>query len=135
MEKHRFSPKDFGIVHFCGIGGIGMSGIAEILHNLGCTVQGSDLAENGNTERLSKLGIKIFYRQEEQNLQDVSVIVRSSAILEDNPEIVGARKRKIPVIARADMLKEIMFLKNCITINPTNSRIKIHLIIFFIAYK
>lgn len=122
INEKKFSPKDFGIIHFSGIGGIGMSGIAEILHNLGCKIQGSDIANNTNIERLKKLGVKTIIGQKEDNISGVSVVVRSTAIKDDNPEIVTARKANIPVIARAEMLKEIMCLKKCITIAGTHGK-------------
>ena len=122
ISAKQFSTQDFGIIHFSGIGGIGMSGIAEILHNLGCKVQGSDLSNNANVERLKKLGVEIHIGQEERNVSGTSVVVRSSAIKDDNPEIVAARKSNIPVIARAEMLKEIMCLKKCITIAGTHGK-------------
>jgi len=121
-QVKSFSPENFGVIHFCGIGGIGMSGIAEILHNLGCKVQGSDLSNNANVQRLEGLGIKVFVGQKEENIGDISVVVRSSAVKDDNAEVVAARKKNIPVIARADMLKEIMFLKNCVTIAGTHGK-------------
>ena len=109
-------------IFFCGIGGIGMSGIAEILHNLGYKVTGSDSNKNANVERLQELGIDVFIGQSEANIENSAVIVRSSAIKDDNIEIVGARKRNIPVIFRADMLKEIMFLKKSITVAGTHGK-------------
>ena len=122
MEPKKFYPDKFGVIHFSGIGGIGMSGIAEILYNLGCKIQGSDLTKNANVDRLEKLGIKVFIGQKEQNIDKISVLVRSSAVSDENPEVVAARKKNIPVIDRADMLKEIMFLKNCITIAGTHGK-------------
>jgi len=121
-QVKNFSPENFGVIHFCGIGGIGMSGIAEILHNLGCKVQGSDLSNNANVVRLFNLGIKTFIGQKEENIGGISVVVRSSAVSDKNPEVVAARKKNIPVIARADMLKEIMHLKNCVTIAGTHGK-------------
>ena len=118
----NFSAKNFGVIHFCGIGGIGMSGIAEILANLGCDVQGSDISENNNIARLKSLNVKIFIGQAEENIKGASVIIRSSAIRDDNIEVVEARKNNIPVIARADMLKEIMRLKNSVTIAGTHGK-------------
>ena len=88
-------------IHFIGIGGIGMSGIAEILHNLGYKVQGSDIAENYNTKRLENNGIKVFLGHQGQNVTNVSYVVVSSAINKDNPEIQEALHRKIPIIRRA----------------------------------
>lgn len=122
MEPKKFYPHQFGLIHFSGIGGIGMSGIAEILHNLGCKIQGSDVTKSANVLRLEKIGIKVFIGQNEANISNVSVLVRSSAIGRDNPELVAARKHNIPVIDRADMLKEIMFLKNCVTIAGTHGK-------------
>ncbi len=118
----NFSAKNFGVIHFCGIGGIGMSGIAEILANLGCEVQGSDISRNNNIARLKSLKIKIFIGQAGENIKGVSVVIRSSAIRDDNVEVVEARKNNIPVIARADMLKEIMRLKNSVTIAGTHGK-------------
>ncbi|MBL6621446.1 MAG: UDP-N-acetylmuramate--L-alanine ligase [Rickettsiales bacterium] len=118
----NFSAKNFGVIHFCGIGGIGMSGIAEILANMGCDVQGSDISENNNIARLKSLNVKIFIGQAEENIMGASVVIRSSAIRDDNIEVVEARKNNIPVIARADMLKEIMRLKNSVTIAGTHGK-------------
>lgn len=122
ISAKQFSPEALGIIHFSGIGGIGMSGIAEILHNLGCRVQGSDMSDNANVDRLEKLGIKVHIGQKEENISGISVVVRSTAIRDNNPEIVAARKANIPVIARAEMLKEIMCLKKCITIAGTHGK-------------
>jgi UDP-N-acetylmuramate--alanine ligase len=118
----KFSPENSDLIHFSGIGGIGMSGIAEILNNLGYQVQGSDKSKNYNTDRLEKLGIKIFSEQKELNIENATVIVRSSAVKDNNPEIIAARKNSVPVIARADMLKEIMHLKNCVTVAGTHGK-------------
>ena len=122
INKHNFSTEDFGEIYFSGIGGIGMSGIAEILHNLGCNITGSDLSHNNNIARLEKLGIKIYLKQNATNIKKAAVVVRSSAVKDDNPEIIAARMAKIPVIARADMLKEIMRMKKCITIAGTHGK-------------
>ena len=98
-------------VHFIGIGGIGMSGIAEILLNLGNTVSGSDLRSTSITERLASLGATIFEGHAAANVVGAGVVVTSSAVNERNPEVVEARRRKIPVIQRAEMLAELMRLK------------------------
>ncbi|WP_341749300.1 MULTISPECIES: UDP-N-acetylmuramate--L-alanine ligase [unclassified Candidatus Tisiphia] len=109
-------------MHFIGIGGIGMSGIAEILHNLGYKVQGSDIAENYNTTRLENNGIKVFLGHQAQNITDVSYVVVSSAINKDNPEIQEAIRKKIPIIRRAEMLAELMRLKCSIAISGSHGK-------------
>src|SRR5947209_4532200 len=99
-------------IHFIGIGGIGMSGIAEVLCNLHFTVSGSDAKKSKNTDRLETLfGIQVFEGHAAENIGDAQVVVYSSAVKEDNPEIVAARERGIPVIPRAEMLAELMTLK------------------------
>lgn len=115
-------PINFGILHFVGIGGIGMSGIAEVMHNFGYKVQGSDIGENANVERLRALGIKVMIGQREENLEGAWGIVCSSAIKPDNPEVVAARARKMPVIRRAEMLAELMRLKWCVSIAGTHGK-------------
>ena len=112
----------FGKIHFVGIGGIGMSGIAEVMHNLGYTVQGSDLNDNANVQRLRALGIHVFIGQRAENLAGAACIVISSAVREDNPEVVAARAAKLPVVRRADMLAELMRLKSCIAIAGTHGK-------------
>src|SRR5216117_227234 len=98
-------------IHFIGIGGIGMSGIAEVLCNLGFTVTGSDIAKSKNTDRLETLfGITINVGHFAENVVDAQVVVYSSAVKEDNPEVVEAKERGIPVIPRAEMLAELMLL-------------------------
>ncbi|MFU7503021.1 MAG: UDP-N-acetylmuramate--L-alanine ligase [Candidatus Tisiphia sp.] len=109
-------------IHFIGIGGIGMSGIAEILHNLGYKVQGSDIAENYNTKRLENNGIKVFLGHQGQNVTNVSYVVVSSAINTDNPEIQEALHRKIPIIRRAEMLAELMRLKCSVAISGSHGK-------------
>jgi UDP-N-acetylmuramate--alanine ligase len=101
----------FRIIHFTGIGGIGMSGIAEVLHNLGYDITGSDIRESDTTLRLRELGIKIFIGHDEANVQDAHVVVTSSAVSNTNPEVIAARGRGIPVIPRAEMLAELGRLK------------------------
>lgn len=111
-----------GTIHFVGIGGIGMSGIAEILRNLGYVVQGSDIAENYNTKRLENNGIKIFTGHHADNITNVSYVVVSTAINTDNPEIKEALRRKIPIIRRAEMLAELMRLKCSIAISGSHGK-------------
>lgn len=111
-----------GIIHFIGVGGIGMSGICEILHNLGYKVQGSDSATNYNVQRLESLGIKVTIGQKEENIENAEVIVKSSAIKDSNPEIMAGKNKGIPIIQRADMLAEIMRLKTSIAIAGTHGK-------------
>ncbi len=98
-------------IHFIGIGGIGMSGIAEVLCNLGFQVSGSDLSKSKNTDRLEKLGAVVFEGHRAENVGDAEVVVYSSAVKDDNPEIVQARQNQVPIIPRAEMLAELMTLK------------------------
>jgi len=118
----RTMPLSIGTIHFVGIGGIGMSGIAEILHNLGYSVRGSDIADNYNVERLRKMGIAISIGHAAGNLDDARVVVVSSAVKADNPELVAARARLVPVVRRAEMLAELMRLKYAIAIGGTHGK-------------
>jgi len=111
-----------GIVHFVGIGGIGMSGIAEVLHNLGYKVQGSDQNESANVERLREKGILVHIGHHGDNLGNAEVVVASSAIKQDNPERIAARERRIPLVRRAEMLAELMRFKNAIAIGGTHGK-------------
>ncbi|MCP5369791.1 MAG: UDP-N-acetylmuramate--L-alanine ligase [Rickettsiaceae bacterium] len=111
-----------GAIHFVGIGGIGMSGIAEILFNLGYKIQGSDLVDNPNTKRLSDKGIKIIIGHSAANIKDVAYLVISSAIKPDNPELIEAIARKIPIIKRSQMLAELMRLKFSIAISGSHGK-------------
>jgi UDP-N-acetylmuramate--alanine ligase len=115
-------PVDIGAIHFVGIGGIGMSGIAEVLVNLGYTVQGSDLKASKITNRLADLGARIFEGQRAENLDGAEVVVVSTAIKQGNPELDEARKRGLPVVRRADMLAELMRLKSNIAIAGTHGK-------------
>ncbi len=115
-------PRNIGPVHFVGIGGIGMSGIAEILHNQGYKVRGSDSNENANVQRLRSMGIEVAVGQRAENLRDAAVVVVSSAIKKGNPELDEARNRRLPVVRRAEMLAEIMRLKNAIAIGGTHGK-------------
>jgi len=109
-------------IHFIGIGGTGMSGIAEVLFNLGFKVQGSDLKKSPYTERLEKLGIKIFYGHSSQNVKDADLVVISSAINESNEEYKEALRLKIPVIKRGEMLAELMRMKYGIAVSGTHGK-------------
>ncbi|MEK0162920.1 UDP-N-acetylmuramate--L-alanine ligase [Phaeobacter sp. JH18-32] len=115
-------PGDVGPIHFVGIGGIGMSGIAEVLLNLGYVVQGSDLKASKITNRLEELGARIFVGQAAENLEDAAVVVISSAIKPGNPELDEARLRGLPVVRRAEMLAELMRLKSNIAIAGTHGK-------------
>jgi UDP-N-acetylmuramate--alanine ligase len=109
-------------IHFVGIGGIGMSGIAEIMNNLGYKVQGSDIAESANTKRLQEKGIKIFIGHDKKNISNVSYVVISSAVKDDNPEVMYSKENKIPVIRRAEMLAELMRLKCSVAISGSHGK-------------
>jgi UDP-N-acetylmuramate--alanine ligase len=115
-------PLSIGTLHFVGIGGIGMSGIAELLHNLGYSVQGSDIAENNNTHRLRAMGVPVAVGHDEANLGDAEVVVISSAVKQNNPEVVAARARLLPVVRRAEMLAELMRLKWSIAVGGTHGK-------------
>src|SRR6202167_218124 len=115
-------PLDIGPVHFVGIGGIGMSGIAEVLANLGYTVHGSDQSDSANVNRLRDKGVKIAIGHAAENLAGARVVVISSAIKPDNPELVAARAQRLPVVRRAEMLAELMRLKSCIAIAGTHGK-------------
>ena len=109
-------------IHFIGIGGSGMSGIAEVLHNLSYNVSGSDTSTSSNTDRLKNLGIRIDFDHKSSNLKDVDMVVKSTAIDEDNPEVKEAKKRLIPVLARAEMLSSLMNNKRGIAIAGTHGK-------------
>jgi UDP-N-acetylmuramate--alanine ligase len=115
-------PQTIGLVHFVGIGGIGMSGIAEVLHNLGYQVQGSDQADGANVQRLREKGIKCFVGHKAENLGAAEVLVVSTAIKKDNPELVAARERLLPVVRRAEMLAELMRFRQAIAIGGTHGK-------------
>jgi UDP-N-acetylmuramate--alanine ligase len=118
----RALPLTIGPLHFVGIGGIGMSGIAEVLHNLGYQVQGSDLADGANVRRLVDLGIPVAVGHDAANLAAAEVVVISSAVHADNPEIVAARARRLPVVRRAEMLAELMRLKWSLAVAGTHGK-------------
>ncbi|PSJ63676.1 UDP-N-acetylmuramate--L-alanine ligase [Pseudaminobacter soli (ex Li et al. 2025)] len=111
-----------GLVHFIGIGGIGMSGIAEVLHNLGYKVQGSDQADGANVQRLREKGIECFVGHRAENLGDAEVVVVSTAIKKSNPELIAAREKLLPVVRRAEMLAELMRFRQAIAIGGTHGK-------------
>ena len=113
---------DIGTIHFVGIGGIGMSGIAEVMHNLGYTVQGSDIAEGYVVEGLRARGIKVMIGHAAENLGDAAVVVTSTAVKRDNPEVVAALENRVPVVRRAEMLAELMRLKRTVAVAGTHGK-------------
>jgi len=118
----RALPLTIGTIHFVGIGGIGMSGIAEVLHNLGYAVQGSDISDNPNVRRLRTLGIKVAIGHAAENIEDVAVVVVSSAIKAENPELAAARAALLPVVRRAEMLGELMRVKWSVAVAGTHGK-------------
>ncbi|OYV35816.1 MAG: UDP-N-acetylmuramate--L-alanine ligase [Acidocella sp. 20-61-6] len=118
----RALPLSIGTIHFVGIGGIGMSGIAEVLHTLGYSVQGSDMSDNANVKRLRSIGIPVTIGHSADNLGNTQVVVISTAVPKDNVELVAARAKLIPVVRRAEMLAELMRLKWSIAIGGTHGK-------------
>ena len=118
----RQLPLDLGIIHFVGIGGIGMSGIAEVLHTLGYAVQGSDIGKSANVLRLREMGIFVSIGHMAENLGAAQVVVVSSAVKADNPEVMAARENLVPVVRRAEMLAELMRLKWSIAVGGTHGK-------------
>jgi UDP-N-acetylmuramate--alanine ligase len=118
----RALPLGIGTIHFVGIGGIGMSGIAEVLHTLGYAVQGSDIADGYNVKRLREAGIPVAIGHDERNVANAQVVVVSTAVKRDNPEVVAARNRLVPVVRRAEMLAELMRLKWSIAVGGTHGK-------------
>ena len=118
----RALPLNIGTIHFVGIGGIGMSGIAEVLHTLGYAVQGSDIAESPNVRRLRAQGIRVSVGHDAANLGDAQVVVVSTAVKADNPEVTAARQHLIPVVRRAEMLAELMRLRWSIAVGGTHGK-------------
>ena len=113
---------DIGIIHFVGIGGIGMSGIAEVMHNMGYTVQGSDIAEGYVVEGLRARGIRVLIGHATDNVDGVAVVVTSTAVKRDNPEVVAALEARVPVVRRAEMLAELMRLKRTVAVAGTHGK-------------
>lgn len=118
----RGVPTDIGIVHFVGIGGIGMSGIAEVMHNLGYQVQGSDIADSYVIDGLRQRGIKVMIGHSAENLGDAAVVVTSTAVKAGNPERDAALERRIPLVRRAEMLAELMRLKHTVAVAGTHGK-------------
>ena len=118
----RALPLGIGTMHFVGIGGIGMSGIAEVLHNLGYAVQGSDISDSANVRRLRESGIPVAVGHDAANLGSAQVVVTSTAVKRDNPEVVAARAKLIPVVRRAEMLAELMRLRWSIAVGGTHGK-------------
>ena len=118
----RALPLGIGTIHFVGIGGIGMSGIAEVLHTLGYAVQGSDIADSANVKRLREAGIPVAIGHEARNVANAQVVVTSTAVKKDNPEVMAARARLVPVVRRAEMLAELMRLKWAIAVGGTHGK-------------
>ena len=122
MNRHRPVPFELGPVHFIGIGGIGMSGIAEIMLRIGYTVQGSDAKASANTERLQNLGAKIFIGHKQGQVDGASAVVYSTAVKPDNPEMVEAREKRLPLVRRAEMLAELMRLQFSVAVGGTHGK-------------
>src|SRR6185295_16715512 len=118
----RAIPFDTGPIHFVGIGGIGMSGIAAVMKNLGYEVSGSDAKESANTERLKAQGVQISIGHKADNVTGAGVVVISSAIKDGNPEVDAARARGVPIVKRAEMLAEIIRLKWTVAIGGTHGK-------------
>jgi UDP-N-acetylmuramate--alanine ligase len=118
----RAMPLTIGKLHFVGIGGIGMSGIAEVLHAMGYEVQGSDMSDSANVKRLQDQGIKVFVGHEAENIKEAAIVVVSSAIKDENPELKAAREQRKTIVRRAEMLAEIMRLKWSIAIAGTHGK-------------
>ncbi|MFZ4761785.1 MAG: UDP-N-acetylmuramate--L-alanine ligase [Alphaproteobacteria bacterium] len=119
---NRPSPFPIGVIHFIGIGGIGMSGIAEVLHSLGYRVQGSDVSDNLNVRRLQQKGIKVFIGHDAAHVENATVLVVSTAIKQDNPEFIAARQQRLPIVRRAEMLGELMRSKWSVAVGGTHGK-------------
>jgi len=115
-------PQSIGLVHFIGIGGIGMSGIAEVLKTLGYEVQGSDQSDSANVQRLRDKGIRVFIGHAAENLGEAEVVVVSTAIRKSNPELAAAREKLLPIVRRAEMLAELMRFRNAVAIGGTHGK-------------
>src|SRR6476661_7781896 len=122
IARRRPVPFELGPVHFIGIGGIGMSGIAEIMIRIGYTVQGSDAKASANTERLEKLGAKIFIGHDGAHVEGASAVVYSTAVKPDNPEMQAGRERRLPLVRRAEMLAELMRLQFSVAVGGTHGK-------------
>ena len=122
FDSHGGTVRAFRRVHFVGIGGVGMSGIAEVMHTLGYQISGSDSASSAALERLHALGVTLFNRHHGDHVLDADVVVTSSAIADDNPELLSAREQRIPVVARAEMLGELMRFRRGIAVAGTHGK-------------
>src|ERR1700750_2419050 len=122
IQRRRPVPFELGPVHFIGIGGIGMSGIAEIMLRIGYAVQGSDAKASANTERLEKLGAKIFIGHDAGHVEGASAVVYSTAVKQDNPEVVAGRERRLPLVRRAEMLAKLMRLQFSVAVGGTHGK-------------
>ena len=122
IARRRPVPFELGPVHFIGIGGIGMSGIAEIMIRIGYTVQGSDMKPSANTERLEQLGARIFIGHAPEHVEGASAVVYSTAVKADNPEMVAGRERRLPLVRRAEMLAELMRLQFSVGVAGTHGK-------------
>ena len=109
MFRSKIGPRER--IHFVGIGGIGMSGLAQVMKDMGFNVQGSDVANNKNVDRCKKIGIKVFAKQRKENIKNSTIIVRSSAIKDNNQEIKSAKNKKLTILKRAEMLANVVSLK------------------------
>ncbi|MDG2521748.1 UDP-N-acetylmuramate--L-alanine ligase [Caulobacter segnis] len=122
IKRRRPVPFELGPVHFIGIGGIGMSGIAEIMLRIGYTVQGSDAKASANTDRLAQLGAKIFIGHDAAHVEGASAVVYSTAVKQDNPEMVAGRNARLPLVRRAEMLAELMRLQFSVGVAGTHGK-------------
>ena len=120
MKKIKIGKQE--VVHFVGIGGIGMSGLAQVMKTMGFNIQGSDLSENRNTDNCKKLGIKILKGHKKKNIFKATIVVKSSAITNNNIELVEARKKKLPTYERAEMLANIVALKKNIIVTGSHGK-------------
>ncbi|WP_455476481.1 UDP-N-acetylmuramate--L-alanine ligase [Bartonella sp. B17] len=115
-------PLNIGLIYFVGIGGIGMSGIAEVLHSLGYKVQGSDQTDNANVKRLRDKGINVYIGHHAENLRDAEVVVISTAVKKTNPEYIAAKEKHLPIVKRAEMLAELMRFRRAIAVGGTHGK-------------
>ena len=120
MDKSKIGPSER--IHFVGIGGIGMSGLAQVMKDMGFNVQGSDVANSKNVERCKKIGIKVFTKHNKQNIKNSTIVVRSSAIKNSNPEIKAAKNKKLTILKRAEMLAHVVSLKKNIVITGSHGK-------------
>ena len=120
MFRSKIGPRER--IHFVGIGGIGMSGLAQVMKDMGFNVQGSDVVNNKNVDRCKKIGIKVFTKQRKENIKNSTIIVRSSAIKDNNPEIKSAKNKKLTILKRAEMLANVVSLKKNIVITGSHGK-------------